>query len=136
MPADNSEPVYAIGVAAKLLGTHPQTLRMYERMGLLGPHRSDANRRLYSETDLEVVRRIQHLTQDMGVNLAGAEVVFRLLEQMDEIRADMRKQMEQQLQEVRGAVNRQMEEMEREMERMQALLSMVSLPSAPRRRPE
>lgn len=128
MPANDTEPVYAIGVAAKLIGTHPQTLRMYERMGLVEPHRSEANRRLYSERDLEVVRRIQHLTQDMGVNLAGVEVVFRLLEQMEELRAEMKKTMDQQLKEVRESMRRQMEEMERELDRMRSLLSIPSLP--------
>ena len=133
MPAENTEPVYAIGVAAKLVETHPQTLRMYERMGLLDPHRSEAGRRLYSEQDLDRVRRIQHLTQDMGVNLAGVEVVFRLLAQMDELRAEMEGHMNRQLREVRQRMARQVEEMEREMERMRAALSMSSLPSSTRR---
>lgn len=134
MPAENSEPVYAIGVAARLVDTHPQTLRMYERMGLVEPHRSEANRRLYSEEDLDRVRRIQHLTQDMGVNLAGVEVVFRLLGQMDDLRADMQQRMTHELAEIRRRMQRQMEEMETEMERMRAALAVTSLPSTTHRR--
>jgi len=134
MPAENTEPVYAIGVAAKLVETHPQTLRMYERMGLVEPHRSEANRRLYSEEDLDKVRRIQHLTQDMGVNLAGVEVVFRLLRQMDDLREEMEQHMNRQLRDLRVHMHQQMQEMEEEMERLRTALAMPSLPSGTGRR--
>ena len=134
MPAENTEPVYAIGVAAKLVETHPQTLRMYERMGLVEPHRSAANRRLYSEEDLDKVRRIQHLTQDMGVNLAGVEVVFRLLRQMDDLREEMERHMNRQLRDLREHMHQQMQEMEEEMERLRTALAMPSLPSSTGRR--
>src|SRR5665213_2506837 len=77
---DPRRPVYHISVVAQMVETHPQTLRMYERMGLVAPQRTRHNIRLYSESDVEQVRRIQHLTQDLGVNLAGVEVVFKLLE--------------------------------------------------------
>jgi MerR family transcriptional regulator/heat shock protein HspR len=82
-----------IGVAAQLCGVHPQTLRQYERLGLVIPARVGAKNRLYSETDIRRVRRIQHLTQDMGVNLAGVELILRLLDDMEEIRADMDRQI-------------------------------------------
>ena len=87
------QPVYMIGVAAQLCGVHPQTLRQYERLGLVIPARVGAKNRLYSETDIRRVRRIQHLTQDMGVNLAGVELILRLLDDMEEIRADMDRQI-------------------------------------------
>ena len=90
---DADEPVYMIGVAAKLCGVHPQTLRAYERQGFVKPSRAGAKYRLYSENDIERVRRVQRLTQDMGVNLAGVEVVLRLLDQMEETRSDMEEQM-------------------------------------------
>ncbi len=81
-----------IGVAANLCGVHPQTLRQYERLGLVSPSRVGAKNRLYSETDIRRVRRIQQLTQGMGVNLAGVEVILRLLDEMDELRRDLEDQ--------------------------------------------
>ena len=80
--------VYHISIVAELVETHPQTLRMYERMGLIHPARTRNNIRLYSEADVERVRRIQHLTQDLGVNLAGVEVVFKLLSEMERMQAE------------------------------------------------
>ncbi|MFY9234721.1 MAG: helix-turn-helix transcriptional regulator [Fimbriimonadaceae bacterium] len=92
MKADN-QPVYMIGVAAQLCGVHPQTLRQYERLGLIQPSRAGAKNRLYSEADIRRVRRIQRLTQHMGVNLAGVELIMRLLEEMDEMRREFETQM-------------------------------------------
>lgn len=82
-------PVYHISVVAEIVTTHPQTLRMYERMGLITPQRTRNNIRLYSEADVERVRRIQHLTQDLGVNLAGVEVVFKLLQEIERMREEL-----------------------------------------------
>jgi MerR family transcriptional regulator/heat shock protein HspR len=75
-----------MSVACRLLGCHPQTLRLYERMELIKPQRQ-RSRRLYSDADLERARRIQHLTRDMGVNLAGVDVILRLLEEIEKINA-------------------------------------------------
>ena len=71
-------PVYMIGVAAELIGVHPQTLRMYEQRGLLCPRKSLKNTRLYSQEDVELGRHIQRLTQEMGTNLAGVERILDL----------------------------------------------------------
>src|SRR5688500_8924999 len=79
--------VYVISVAAELAGVHPQTLRVYERKGLLRPARTSGNTRRYSASDIERLRRIQQLTQDDGVNLAGARMVLALEEQLDRLRA-------------------------------------------------
>jgi len=79
---------YHISVVAEMVETHPQTLRMYERMGLVSPRRTANNIRLYSDEDIERVRRIQHLTQHLGVNLAGVEVVFKLLGELEKARAE------------------------------------------------
>ncbi|MBI5705910.1 MAG: helix-turn-helix transcriptional regulator [Armatimonadetes bacterium] len=87
-------PVYMIGVAAQLCGVHPQTLRQYERLGLVVPSRVAAKNRLYSEGDIERVRRIQRLTQGMGVNLAGVEIIIKLLDQIEDQRADFEKQVQ------------------------------------------
>jgi len=91
------EGLYVMSVAARLCESHPQTLRMYERMGLIHPKRTASNVRLYSDSDIERVRRIQHLTQDLGVNLAGVEVVFELLERMEGMRREMDAQVERML---------------------------------------
>ncbi len=82
--------VYYISIVAEMVETHPQTLRMYERMGLITPRRTRNNIRLYSEEDIATVRRIQHLTQELGVNLAGVEVVFKLLGEMERMREELR----------------------------------------------
>jgi MerR family transcriptional regulator/heat shock protein HspR len=88
-----NQPVYMIGVAAQLCSVHPQTLRQYERLGLIIPSRAGAKNRLYSESDIMRVRRIQRLTQELGVNLAGVEIILRLLDDMEEMRTDMEQQM-------------------------------------------
>src|ERR671931_2034591 len=74
----DDRPRYMISVAAELVGMHPQTLRIYESKGLVRPKRTAGNTRLYSERDLERLRMIQQLTTELGLNLAGVEVVLRL----------------------------------------------------------
>jgi MerR family transcriptional regulator/heat shock protein HspR len=86
-PSD--EPVYLISVAARMCGLHPQTLRLYERLGLIQPHRVGNSKRLYSEADIARLRRIQRLTQQMGVNLAGVEIILRLLERIEQMNREM-----------------------------------------------
>ena len=73
---DHEEPAFIISVAARMLGVHAQTLRYYERVGLLTPSRSRGRIRLYSRADLERIRQVQRLIDDLGVNLAGAEVII------------------------------------------------------------
>lgn len=77
--------VYIISVAAELAGVHPQTLRIYERKGLVRPHRTRGNTRRYSDADIDRLRRIQGLTQE-GVNLAGAKRIMALEEELQRIR--------------------------------------------------
>jgi len=88
-----NQPVYMIGVAADLCGVHPQTLRQYERLGLVVPSRVGAKNRLFSDEDIARVRRIQRLTQQLGVNLAGVEIILRLLDDIDDMRVDLEQQM-------------------------------------------
>jgi MerR family transcriptional regulator/heat shock protein HspR len=78
----DDEPCYVISVAAKMLGIHQQTLRYYEREGLIQPSRSRGNIRLYSLSDINRLRQVQRLINDLGVNLAGAEVILRMGERM------------------------------------------------------
>jgi MerR family transcriptional regulator/heat shock protein HspR len=85
MENEDQEPRYVISVAARMIGVHAQTLRYYERMGLIEPSRSQGNIRLYSMRDIERVRRVKSLMNDLGVNLAGVEVILRLAERMAEM---------------------------------------------------
>jgi len=78
------EPVYLISVVAKVLTIHPQTLRQYEREGLVMPSRTDGKMRLYSQRNIDRIKMILRLTRDLGVNLAGVDVVMQLKEQLDE----------------------------------------------------
>jgi MerR family transcriptional regulator/heat shock protein HspR len=90
MEFEDSEPCYVISVAARMLGVHAQTLRYYERAGMIEPSRSRGNRRLYSTEDIERLRRIKTLIDDLGVNLAGVEVIMRMGERMAEMERWMR----------------------------------------------
>jgi MerR family transcriptional regulator, heat shock protein HspR len=81
--------VYMISVAAELAGMHPQTLRIYEARGLITPSRSAGKTRLYSQDDVERLRRIQELTSELGMNLAGVERVFELEDELEKMRARM-----------------------------------------------
>lgn len=89
------EPVYMISVAARLCHMHPQTLRLYERLGLVQPQRRNGRNRLYSDDDIERLRQIQRLTQDMGVNLAGVEVILGLLERLREAQEEAESRMDE-----------------------------------------
>jgi MerR family transcriptional regulator/heat shock protein HspR len=102
--------VYVISVAAELAGVHPQTLRVYERKGLLSPQRTQGNTRRYSTQDIERLRRIQELTQGAGVNLAGAKLVLRLEEQLARMESDLT-EMAGRLQELEADVARDMRRM-------------------------
>jgi MerR family transcriptional regulator/heat shock protein HspR len=77
--------VYIISVAAELAGVHPQTLRMYERRGLLSPERTSGNTRRYSEADIERIRMIQELTQREGISLAGVKLFMRMQLELEEM---------------------------------------------------
>ncbi len=80
---DYDDAVYVISIAAELASMHPQTLRAYERKGLVHPARTEGNTRRYSRRDVDQLRFIQHLTQDQGLNLAGVELVLRMGETLE-----------------------------------------------------
>jgi len=86
---ERDEPVYMIGIAARLTGLHPQTVRLYERLGLVAPRRTTNRNRLYSEADVERLLQIRRLTQEMGVNLAGVEVILDLLAKLERMQDEM-----------------------------------------------
>lgn len=87
-------PLYAISVVAEILNIHPQTLRQYERCELIKPSRTIGNMRLYSEEDIEKLKFIITLTRDMGVNLAGVEVILKMREQMEQMKMQMEQMAE------------------------------------------
>jgi MerR family transcriptional regulator/heat shock protein HspR len=86
---DQERGVFMISVAAELAEMHPQTLRMYEARGLITPKRSPKNTRLYSQADVERLRRIQQMTGEEGLNLAGVETVLELERRLERMRTDM-----------------------------------------------
>ena len=87
---DRGKPLYMIGVVADMLNVHPQTLRFYEKKGLVRPSRTEGQTRMYSAEDVEEIARLLRLTRDLGVNLAGVEIVLKMRRRM----LDMQKQIE------------------------------------------
>ncbi len=85
MNTHNDEPCYVISIAAKMIGIHAQTLRYYERVGLIEPVRSQGNIRLYSNNDIERIKHIKSLIDDLGVNLAGVEVIMNMTDRLMEM---------------------------------------------------
>jgi MerR family transcriptional regulator/heat shock protein HspR len=97
----DNRPRYMISIAADLVGMHPQTLRIYENKGLIRPKRTAGNTRLYSEADLDRLRLIQRLTNELGLNLAGVEHVLRLQDELTRLR----RQLDRMEREMRRAIN-------------------------------
>ncbi len=85
----NNEPYYMISVVAKMYNVHPQTLRLYEKHGLLKPSRTEGNTRLYSKKDLERLEIILNLARDLGVNLAGIEIILNMREKMEKMQKEI-----------------------------------------------
>lgn len=83
------EPCFVISVAARIVGVHAQTLRHYERIGLIWPTRTSGRQRMYSMADIERIRRVRTLTEDMGINLAGAEVALKLMARVEELEQEV-----------------------------------------------
>ena len=83
------EPCFVISVAARMVGVHAQTLRYYERVGIIWPSRTGGRQRLYSMADLERIRRVKTLIDDMGLTLAGAEVVLKLMSRVEELEGEV-----------------------------------------------
>jgi MerR family transcriptional regulator/heat shock protein HspR len=107
----DERPRYMISIAAELVDMHPQTLRIYENKGLINPKRTRGNTRLYSEADLDRLRLIQRLTTELGLNLAGVEVVLRLEDELRKAheRVDrLRRQMREEIQNVHKQYRREL----------------------------
>lgn len=97
----DNEPRYVISVAARLVGVKTHTLRYYERIGIIAPSRSPGKVRLYSERDIVQLRRVKTLMEDLGVNLAGVEVILRMAQQVAELQQQM-EDIEAELKRLRG----------------------------------
>lgn len=106
--------LFAISVVSEMLGIHPQTLRLYEREGFIKPRRTGGNTRLYSEEDVEKLEMILRLTRDLGVNLAGVEVILSMREKLEQ----MQREMDQTIQQLR-------QELEREVRRREEMNALV-----------
>jgi MerR family transcriptional regulator/heat shock protein HspR len=111
---------YMISVAADLVGMHPQTLRIYESKGLVRPKRTSGNTRLYSEQDLERLRLIQQLTTELGLNLAGVEMVLRLEDQMS--------RMQRRMERMESEMRERMRDIEKQYKRELVLWEEPTLP--------
>ena len=106
---EHEYPRYMISIAAELVGMHPQTLRIYEQKGLVRPKRTSGNTRLYSEQDLERLRLIQQLTTELGLNLAGVEMVLRLEDQL--------KRMQRRIERMEREMRERMRDLEKQYKR-------------------
>jgi MerR family transcriptional regulator/heat shock protein HspR len=111
---DEERGVFMISVAAELAEMHPQTLRMYEARGLITPKRSPRNTRLYSQADVERLRRIQQMTNDEGLNLAGVETVLELERRLERMRGDMAR-MRKRAAEMEARMTQELERLRKSM---------------------
>jgi MerR family transcriptional regulator/heat shock protein HspR len=122
---DRSKPLYMIGVVAEMLKLHPQTLRTYEKKGLIRPSRTVGQTRMYSAEDVEEIARVTRLARDLGVNLAGIEIILKMRRRM----LDMQAQIEDLMNHVRQDIARSPEEAARN--KSEALVRAASSQLAP-----
>jgi MerR family transcriptional regulator/heat shock protein HspR len=87
--SNEMEPRYVISVAARMLDTQTYTLRYYEKVGIIAPHRSRGNVRLYSDRDIALLQKVRSLVEDMGINLPGVEVILRMMEHMGQMQQEL-----------------------------------------------
>ena len=113
-----------ISAVAERYGIHPQTLRLYEREGLLQPSRSDGNTRLYTDEDLERLEVILQLTRELGVNLAGVEIILNMREKM----AEMQRQIEDFVRELNRELSTRMQQEPVESRSQNSLVRVITLP--------
>jgi MerR family transcriptional regulator/heat shock protein HspR len=110
MVVRDDEPCFTIGVVSQMIGLHPQTLRHYQRVGLIRPHRSETKKgagpRLYSAKDLERIALIKRWIDEFGVNLAGVEIMLKMQEQLEQLRAEMERQMDEMRDEYESEIRR------------------------------
>jgi len=107
--AARAQRLFMISVVSEMLGIHPQTLRLYEREGFIKPKRSGGNTRLYSEDDVEKLEMILRLTRELGVNLAGVEVILSMREKMEQMQREMDETIRHLRTELEGEIRRREE---------------------------
>ncbi len=95
MDRENTEPCYVISVAARILGIQTHNLRYYEKIGIIEPHRSQGNIRLYSARDISILQRVKSMVDGMGINLAGVEVVLRMMKHVSELQNELEQTREE-----------------------------------------
>jgi len=108
---EREKAVYMISVVSELLGVHPQTLRLYEREGFVRPSRTEGGVRLYSQGDVEQIKMVLRLTRELGVNLAGVEVILSMREKMEKLQEEMEQSMEKMREEFMAELTRREEMM-------------------------
>ena len=108
---EREKAVYMISVVSELLGVHPQTLRLYEREGFVRPSRTEGGVRLYSQGDVEQIKMVLRLTRELGVNLAGVEVILSMREKMEKLQDEMEASMERMQKEFMAELARREEMM-------------------------
>ncbi|MDD5604504.1 MAG: MerR family transcriptional regulator [Dehalococcoidales bacterium] len=101
-----NRPRYVISIAAEMLGTQTYTLRYYEKIGIVKPARSPGNIRLYSDYDLMLIRKVKTLMDELGVNLAGVEIILRMSRQLAELQKD-KEELEKRLDNLQSSINKQ-----------------------------
>lgn len=89
MTIPHDEPVFEISVVARIVGVHQQTLRSYERMGLVAPQRTRGNTRLYSQQDIQRLQQVRRLVNELGINVSGVEVILRMSRQIEELQVEL-----------------------------------------------
>ena len=97
----DTEPRYVISVAARMLDMQTHTLRYYEKVGVISPHRSRGNIRLYSDRDIALLQKVKSFVDDLGINLPGVEVILRMMQHMNEIQSEL-EQAQEELKKLRG----------------------------------
>jgi MerR family transcriptional regulator, heat shock protein HspR len=97
----DTEPLYVISVAARMLNVQTHTLRYYEKVGIIEPRRSRGNVRLYSDRDIALLKRVKALVDDMGINLPGVEVILRMMQHLGELQSQL-EQAHAELNKLRG----------------------------------
>ncbi len=130
---EDSEPCYVISIAARLVQLHPQTLRYYDRIGLIRPSRTQGRMRLYSQHDVETLRKIARLTEDLGVNLAGVEVILNMSRHIEELQQELA-QVQQQAAEETTLLRQRIRELEQKRKEEYGIIRIV--PKNPDRNPE
>lgn len=88
-PVEDDQPIYVISIAARMVGMHQQSLRYYERAGLVEPQRTPGNIRMYSNSDIERIRTAQRLIEELGVNLAGVDIILRMSQQIQDLQDEL-----------------------------------------------